>query len=131
MPRPGFRPPGTCPVSSVTRTGSGIGSRPSPGIAHSAVPTPALLAEQPDTGDTATTALDALSTRNAIAMIASLPCDQAEAVLLRAVVGLDARTAGEVLGKRAGTVRVAAHRGLERLAKQLHHAQRAPDGSDG
>ncbi|MHA6795938.1 RNA polymerase sigma factor [Pseudonocardia bannensis] len=95
------------------------------------MPTPALLAEQPDTGDTATTALDALSTRNAIAMIASLPCDQAEAVLLRAVVGLDVRTAGEVLGKRAGTVPVAAHRGLKRLAKQLHHVQGAPDGSDG
>ncbi len=44
--------------------------------------------------------------------IATLPRDQAEAVLLRAVVGLDAATAGKVLGKRPGAVRVAAHRGL-------------------
>ena len=48
--------------------------------------------------------------------------DQAEAVLLRAVVGLDAATAAEVLGKRPGAVRVAAHRGLRRLARILDAA---------
>ncbi len=90
-----------------------------------------VLAERPDVGDTAITALDALSSRNAIALIASLPRNQAEAVLLRAVIGLDARTAGAVLGKRAGAVRVAAHRGLKRLAKQLHDAQGSAGGSDG
>jgi RNA polymerase sigma-70 factor (ECF subfamily) len=36
---------------------------------------------------------------------------------LRAVVGLDTSMAARVLGKRPGTVRVAAHRGLRRLAK--------------
>jgi RNA polymerase sigma-70 factor (ECF subfamily) len=41
----------------------------------------------------------------------------AEAVLLRAVLGLDARTAGQVLGKRPGAVRTAAHRGLRTLAR--------------
>ena len=45
-------------------------------------------------------ALDALSTDLALTLIAALPREQAQAVLLRAVVGLDARTAGEVLGKR-------------------------------
>ena len=54
-------------------------------------------------------------------VIAALPREQAQAVLLRAVVGLDARTAGEVLGKRAGAVRVAAHRGLKRLARQVRY----------
>ena len=54
-------------------------------------------------------------------LIAALPREQAQAVLLRAVVGLDARTAGEVLGKRAGAVRVAAHRGLKRLARQVRY----------
>jgi RNA polymerase sigma-70 factor (ECF subfamily) len=44
---------------------------------------------------------------------------EAEAVLLRAVLGLDAQTAGQVLGKRAGAVRTAAHRGLRTLARQL------------
>jgi RNA polymerase sigma-70 factor (ECF subfamily) len=40
---------------------------------------------------------------------------------LRAVVGLDARAAGAVLGKRAGAVRVAAHRGLKKLAQQARY----------
>jgi RNA polymerase sigma-70 factor, ECF subfamily len=71
--------------------------------------------------DAAVTALDELSTENALALIAGLPREQAQAVLLRAVVGLDARTAGEVLGKRAGAVRVAAHRGLKRLAREVRY----------
>ena len=66
--------------------------------------------------DTAGSALDAMSTEAAIALIARLPPDQAEAVLLRAVMGLDAAGAGRVLGKRAGAVRTAAHRGLRKLA---------------
>lgn len=70
-------------------------------------------------GDTALDALDGISTREAIAMIVELPRQQAEAVLLRAVVGLDATQAGAVLGRRPGTVRVAAHRGLKRLAELL------------
>jgi RNA polymerase sigma-70 factor (ECF subfamily) len=67
-------------------------------------------------------ALESLSTRQAIAIIASLPRDQAEAVLLRAVIGLDARRAGEVLGKRSGAVRGAAFRGLQTLANRLSAA---------
>lgn len=35
------------------------------------------------------------------------------------VVGLDAKTAAETLGKRPGAVRTAAHRGLKRLAELL------------
>lgn len=69
--------------------------------------------------DTARAATDNAATQAAIALIASLPRDQAEAVLLRAVVGLDAAAAGEVLGKSAGAVRVAAHRGLKALAKRI------------
>ncbi|MEU7875172.1 hypothetical protein [Dactylosporangium sp. NPDC049140] len=41
-------------------------------------------------------------------------------------MGLDAEGAGRVLGKRAGAVRVAAHRGLRRLAALLdQHADHA------
>lgn len=69
--------------------------------------------------DTAARALEAVATGQAIALIATLPPDQAEAVLLRAVLGLDAQTAGHVLGKRPGAVRTAAHRGLRTLHKQL------------
>jgi RNA polymerase sigma-70 factor (ECF subfamily) len=64
-------------------------------------------------------ALDRLSTEKTIAMISLLPRDQAEAVLLRVVMGLDAATAAQVLGKRPGAVRTAAHRGLRTLAKRL------------
>jgi RNA polymerase sigma-70 factor, ECF subfamily len=73
----------------------------------------------PDQADTAVTALDAVATRDAVALIATLPPDQAEAVLLRAVLGLDAATAGEVLGKRSGAIRTAASRGLRTLQKKL------------
>jgi RNA polymerase sigma-70 factor, ECF subfamily len=69
--------------------------------------------------DTAGSALDVISTEHAVRMIASLPHDQAEAVLLRVVLGLDAESAGRVLGKRAGAVRTAAYRGLRRLARDL------------
>jgi RNA polymerase sigma-70 factor (ECF subfamily) len=80
------------------------------------------LADEPGPDDTERLALDGVSTDRAIALIATLPPDQAEAVLLRVVVGLDAETAAGVLGKRAGAVRTAAHRGLRRLAELLDHA---------
>lgn len=69
--------------------------------------------------DTAECALDAVSTDAAVQLIATLPPDQAEAVLLRVVVGLDAERAAKVLGKRSGAVRTAAYRGLRTLAKRL------------
>jgi RNA polymerase sigma-70 factor (ECF subfamily) len=85
-----------------------------------AVPVPAEdLATLPGTDDTAQHAIDAVATDAALALINTLPPDQAEAVLLRAVLGLDAQTAGQVLGKRPGAIRTAAHRGLRTLAKQL------------
>lgn len=61
-------------------------------------------------------AASAISTQAAIRLIASLPPEQAEAVLLRAVVGLDAKSAGKVLGRSPGAVRTAAYRGLRTLA---------------
>ncbi|HEY2044168.1 MAG TPA: RNA polymerase sigma factor [Jatrophihabitans sp.] len=82
------------------------------------VPTERLIPIAAGT-DTANQAMEAISTAEAIALIASLPQDQAEAVMLRAVVGLDAKTAGQVLGKRAGAVRTSSHRGLKTLAARL------------
>jgi RNA polymerase sigma-70 factor (ECF subfamily) len=69
--------------------------------------------------DTAGEAMEALSTGRTMALIARLPQDQAEAVVLRVVVGLDAKSAAETLGKRPGAVRTAAHRGLKKLAELL------------
>src|ERR1700761_7927664 len=72
--------------------------------------------------DTAQSAMDSGSSEADIAMIAELPPDQAEAVMLRVVVGLDAETAGRVLGKKSGAVRTAAYRGLKRLATRVEPA---------
>lgn len=69
--------------------------------------------------DTAVQAEESLSTNAALRLIARLPQEQAEAVLLRTVIGLDAKSAGEVLGKSAGAVRTSAYRGLKNLAEML------------
>lgn len=71
------------------------------------------------TSDPASTVGDRMSTADAIALIATLPREQAEVVALRAIGGLDVAQVAELLGKRPGAVRVAAHRGLRRLAEQL------------
>ena len=75
--------------------------------------------DPPDPADIEAAMLEGFTTGAAIAVIRTLPRDQAEAVMLRAVMGLDARTAGAVLGKRPGAVRSAAHRGLATLARRL------------
>jgi RNA polymerase sigma-70 factor, ECF subfamily len=72
--------------------------------------------------DTAASALEAVSTDAAVRLIATLPAAQAEAVLLRVVVGLDAESAAKVLGRRPGAVRTAAYRGLRTLAGLLEQA---------
>jgi RNA polymerase sigma-70 factor (ECF subfamily) len=78
-----------------------------------------VLTELAGGDDPARLALDTLSTDAAVKLISSLPRNQAEAVMLRVVVGLDAEDAGRVLGKRAGAIRTAAYRGLRSLAKRL------------
>jgi RNA polymerase sigma-70 factor (ECF subfamily) len=99
-----------------------------------ALPVPAEdLATLPATGhaaDTAQDAVDAVATQNAIALIATLPPDQAEAVLLRAVLGLDATTAGTILGKRPGAIRTAASRGLHTLHRKLGQKAKEPPPTD-
>jgi RNA polymerase sigma-70 factor (ECF subfamily) len=83
------------------------------------VPVEMVMTQLAAPDDTSGSALEAVSTEAALRLIAGLPLDQAEAVLLRVVMGLDAKAAGRVLGKRAGAVRTASHRGLRRLAEQL------------
>lgn len=85
----------------------------------SSVPVEELLGDRPAAEDTEGTALATVGTAAALALMATLPRDQAEAVLLRVVMDLDAGTAARVLGKRAGAVRMASHRGLRKLAKLL------------
>jgi RNA polymerase sigma-70 factor, ECF subfamily len=84
---------------------------------------PEETADRPVDEDTAALALDSISTARAIELVRTLPHDQAEAVMLRVVMGLDTVSAARVLGKRAGAVRTAAYRGLRRLAEQLDRAE--------
>jgi len=84
-----------------------------------AQPVDLVAADRASGPDAAEQALETLGTAAAVALIATLPRDQAEAVMLRAVVGLDAASAGRVLGKRAGAVRTATYRGLRTLARQV------------
>jgi RNA polymerase sigma-70 factor, ECF subfamily len=72
--------------------------------------------------DTAMLAMERLSTDSALKLIATLPRDQAEVILLRVVAGLDAATVAAIVGKSAGAVRVAAHRGLRRLQELVGSA---------
>jgi RNA polymerase sigma-70 factor (ECF subfamily) len=78
-----------------------------------------IFLDRPSDLDTEAMAAERLTTAQALALIATLPPDQAEAVLLRTVVGLDAPAAAAILGKRPGAVRVAAHRGLRALGRLL------------
>ena len=82
------------------------------------VPTDAL-ADLPAPDDPAGMAVDAVSSRTAVALIATLPRDQAEVVLLRVVAGLEVAEVAAITGKRPGNVRVLTHRALRRLAERL------------
>ena len=75
--------------------------------------------DRPGAHDTAGLALERMSTRRALDLIATLPRDQAEAIALRVIAGLDVKEVARLLGKRPGAVRVAAHRGLRTLAARL------------
>jgi RNA polymerase sigma-70 factor, ECF subfamily len=72
--------------------------------------------------DTAEAALERMSTDAALDLIASLPHEQAEIIVLRAIAGLDVAQVARIVGKRPGAVRVAAHRGLRALAARLSTA---------
>jgi RNA polymerase sigma-70 factor, ECF subfamily len=75
--------------------------------------------DRPGVHDTAGLALERMSTRRALDLISTLPRDQAEAIALRVIAGLDVKEVARLLGKRPGAVRVAAHRGLRTLAARL------------
>ncbi len=60
--------------------------------------------------------LDGMSVERAVGLLAGLSRDQAEVVALRIIAGLDTPDVARILGKSAGAVRVALHRGLRTLA---------------
>lgn len=84
-----------------------------------------VVAEPPEPDyvtDAATAVEEMFSTERALRLVASLPRDQAEVVMLRVVAGLDVESTAEVVGKTANHVRVLCHRGLRRLASVLRES---------
>jgi len=77
------------------------------------------LLNRPDGTDVAATAEERSGTEHALRLVATLPPDQAEAVLLRVIGGLDVPRTASVMGRSPGAVRVLVHRGLRRLREQL------------
>jgi RNA polymerase sigma-70 factor, ECF subfamily len=84
------------------------------------------LAEPLAPDDPAAAALEGASTQAALALIATLPTDQAEAITLRVVAGLEVSRVAELMDKQPGTVRVLTHRGLRKLAARLGANSDAP-----
>lgn len=79
-------------------------------------------AERLTAPDTADVTMERAATRATLTLIAALPRDQAEIIMLRVVAGLDTNTVARIVGKRPGAVRVASHRALRRLATVVDRA---------
>lgn len=62
-------------------------------------------------------AVDAEATATALRLVATLPPDQAEMVMLRVVAGLDVAAVATLVGRSPGAVRVAVHRALKSLSQ--------------
>lgn len=77
------------------------------------------LAVMPASNNVEAEADELSSTDKAVALIASLPSDQAEVVMLRVVAGLDVSHVAAIMEKSPGAVRVLCHRGLRRLEQIL------------
>ncbi len=80
---------------------------------------PAQLPVSPDAADLV---IERAGTRSAMALVARLPAHQAEVILLRVVAGLDNETVARLVRRSPGAVRVAAHRGLRRMAEIIAEA---------
>jgi RNA polymerase sigma-70 factor (ECF subfamily) len=98
-------------------------------------PVELFATELPAAHDTVEQVMEVIGTGRALRLIASLPREQGEAVMLRIVIGLDATSAGRILGRRAGAVRTAAYRGLRQLSRLLERegegtARAAGEGFD-
>ena len=86
----------------------------------------AWLPERPGRDDPAADVLADLSTQASLRLVSELPPEQAEAVLLRVMAGLDTEQVARIMGKQPGNVRVLSHRGLRNLARRLTLAGATP-----
>ncbi|MFT3874552.1 MAG: sigma-70 family RNA polymerase sigma factor [Nocardioides sp.] len=83
---------------------------------------PVVPMADPGDGDRPTpsaeeTAIHHQATVAALRLVATLPEDQAEMVMLRVVAGLDVAAVAALVGKTPGAVRVAVHRALKTLSQ--------------
>lgn len=69
--------------------------------------------------DTEQLVLDRIGTEAALRLIAQLPPDQAEVIVLRVVAGLEVTDVARIVHKSPGAVRVMSHRALRRLQEML------------
>lgn len=69
--------------------------------------------------DPALVVLERMDTQAALTLVAQLSPLQAEVIALRVIAGLDVAAVARLVGCTPGAVRVAAHRGLQRLAQIL------------
>lgn len=69
--------------------------------------------------DAASVVLDRLSTEAALEVIARLPPEQAEMIMLRVAMGLTVGEVATIMSKSPGAVRVSVHRGLKELESFL------------
>lgn len=75
--------------------------------------------ERDTDGDPAAVVIDLMGAQAAIEkLIADLSPDQAEAVLLRVVGGLDVPEVAQIMNRSLGSVRVLCHRALKRMASR-------------
>jgi RNA polymerase sigma-70 factor, ECF subfamily len=94
-----------------------VGRRRTDPVPHERLDRPA---EHGDATDPASLAVDHIRAQQALELILTdLSADQADAVLLRVVAGLDVSEVAEVMGRSPGAVRVLCHRALRRLAPRL------------
>lgn len=90
---------------------------------HPAEPLDEISAsEMPRATDAEQLAMENIATEAAMALLSRLPEQQKEVILLRVVAGLDTEMVATMLGMSTGAVRVAAHRGLRKLAALLSGA---------
>jgi len=79
----------------------------------------AWLPDRPGGDDPASDVLVDISTEASLRLVSELPPEQAEAVRLRVMAGLNTVEVARIMGKQPGNVRVLSHRGLRNLARRF------------
>lgn len=80
-----------------------------------------LLGGDRGVGNAEGEALASLDADAAVALIATLPPDQSDVVLLRVIGDLSVAEVAKILGKRPGAIRALQHRALKGLARKISH----------